>query len=290
MSVIAPVTVVIPAYNAAAFLPRTLRSLAEQTWRPQQVIVVDDGSTDGTVDVARQHGAQCLQQSRGGPGAARNRGLAEAEGDYVAFLDADDWYALDKLERSIEHLRELNASCLATDAWLVRGDRVERRKNQHRTVPGVLTLEHLLRGNPITCSSVVAKRDAVRAAGGFDESPELIATEDYDLWLRMAQREPIAYLAEPLTFYLVHPGSLSANARFLKGVDKILDRIAATHVGEAHFLNLVARRRADLRLDMAWDMLGERRFDDARAMIREADGHARTWKGMKMRLRALLRR
>ena len=290
MSVIAPVTVVIPAYNAAAFLPRTLRSLAEQTWRPQQVIVVDDGSTDGTVDVARQHGAQCLQQSRGGPGAARNRGLAEAEGDYVAFLDADDWYALDKLERSIEHLRELNASCLATDAWLVRGDRVERRKNQHRTVPGVLTLEHLLRGNPITCSSVVAKRDAVRAAGGFDESPELIATEDYDLWLRMAQREPIAYLAEPLTFYLVHPGSLSANARFLKGVDKIPDRIAATHVGEAHFLNLVARRRADLRLDMAWDMLGERRFDDARAMIREADGHARTWKGMKMRLRALLRR
>lgn len=290
MSVIAPVTVVIPAYNAAAFLPRTLRSLAEQTWRPQQVIVVDDGSTDGTVDVARQHGAQCLQQSRGGPGAARNRGLAEAEGDYVAFLDADDWYALDKLERSIEHLRELNASCLATDAWLVRGDRVERRKNQHRTVPGVLTLEHLLRGNPITCSSVVAKRDAVRAAGGFDESPELIATEDYDLWLRMAQREPIAYLAEPLTFYLVHPGSLSANGRFLKGVDKILDRIAATHVGEAHFLNLVARRRADLRLDMAWDMLGERRFDDARAMIREADGHARTWKGMKMRLRALLRR
>lgn len=290
MSARAPVAVIVPAFNAAEFLSITLQSLQQQTTPPEQVIVVDDGSADATVSIAEQFGALCLRQQHAGPGAARNRGLAAATTEFVAFLDADDWYALDKLERSIEHLRELNASCLATDAWLVRGDRVERRKNQHRTVPGVLTLEHLLRGNPITCSSVVAKRDAVRAAGGFDESPELIATEDYDLWLRMAQREPIAYLAEPLTFYLVHPGSLSANGRFLKGVDKILDRIAATHVGEAHFLNLVARRRADLRLDMAWDMLGERRFDDARAMIREADGHARTWKGMKMRLRALLRR
>lgn len=284
----APIAVVIPAHDAAAFLPVTLASLQQQTTPPQQVIVVDDGSTDGTAEVAEKHGAKVIRQAQAGPGAARNRGVAEATCEFVAFLDADDWYALDKLERSLDKLRELQATVLCTDAWVVRGDRVERRKNEHRVVPLVLTMEMLLRGNPVVCSTIVARRSAVLEAGGFDESPELIASEDYDLWLRMAHREPIAYLAEPLTFYRVHQGSLSANPRFLRGVDRILDKVAKAYEGEAHFLNLVARRRAEVRLDVAWDLLRGGRRSDARAMLAEAGRHARTWKGTRMWLRSLL--
>jgi hypothetical protein len=154
----------------------------------------------------------------------------------------------------------------------------------------VLTLEFLLRGNPIVCSSVVARRQAVIDAGCFDESPELVATEDYDLWLRMSVREPIAYSAKAMTFYRVHDGSLSANTRFLRGVDTILGRIATQHEGEAHFQNLIKRRRADVRLDLAWDMLGEGRFDEARKVIAEAQQLTPTWKGFKMRLRTMLKR
>jgi glycosyltransferase involved in cell wall biosynthesis len=290
MSRNADVTVIVPAWNAARFLGVTLQSLRDQTTPPTQVIVVDDGSTDGTAEVAAEAGATVLRQRQRGPGAARNRGLGVAATEFVAFLDADDWYVPDKLERSIETLVELNAKCLCTDAWIVRDDRILGHKNAGSTVASVLTTERLLQGNPVICSTVVARRAALQKARGFDEHPDLIATEDFDLWLRLSQEEPIAYLAQPMTFYRVHPGSLSANTRFLRGVDHILERIAKQHDGEAHFQNLVRRRRAEVRLDVAWDLLGAGKKREARAMIAEADGLHRTWKGLKMRLRSLLPR
>lgn len=283
-----PVTVVIPAYQAGKYLQTTLQSLQQQTELPDAVVVIDDGSTDDTAKIAEAAGATLVRQERKGPGAARNRGLELTRTEFVAFLDADDWYSPDKLERSVKLLDQLRAACISNDAWVVRGDRIEGRKNMQRVVPTVLTTERLLQGSPIVCSSVVARTAAVRAAGAFDEHPDLVATEDFDLWLRMSQREPIAYLDEPLTFYRVHAGSLSANERFVRGIDRILDRIEKQHEGENHFLNLVRRRRADVRLDYAWDLLGEGRRAEARAVIREAERYARTWKSLRMRLRSLL--
>ncbi len=289
MSPPAPVTVVVPAFNAGPYLEVTLQSLQQQTRAPERVIVVDDGSTDDTAAIAGRFDVTVLRQERqAGPGAARNRGIAAATTEFVAFLDADDWYAPDKLERSVAMLDKLGAQCLATDAWVVRNDRIEGRKNQRRNVPSVLTTERLLRGNPVVCSSVVARRDAVRRAGGFDEHPDLVATEDFDLWLRLAEHEPIAYHSQPLTFYRLHAGSLSANTRFVRGIDRILERVARHHRGEAHFQNLVLRRRADARLDLAWDLLGAGRKGEARAMIAEAAGLMPTWKGLRLKLRSLL--
>ncbi|MFN9706531.1 MAG: glycosyltransferase family 2 protein [Planctomycetota bacterium] len=288
MSRNAPVTVVIPAWQAGEFLAVTLDSLRAQTTPPEAVLVVDDGSTDATAKIAVEGGATLLRQDHRGPGAARNRGVAHATTEFVAFLDADDWYAPDKLERSVEVLEEVGAACLATDAWVVRGGRIEGRKNQRRHVPSVLTTERLLKGSPVVCSSVVARRRAVLEVGGFDEHPDLIATEDFDLWLRMSEREPLAYLGEPLTFYRVHQGSVSANERFLRGLDRILARVAQHHVGEAHFQNLIRRRRADVRLDYAWDLITTGRKAEGRALIREAQRLAPTWKAVRMRLRSLL--
>ena len=288
MSRNAPVTVVIPAWQAGEFLAVTLDSLRAQTTPPEAVVVVDDGSTDATAKIAVEGGATLLRQDHRGPGAARNRGVAHATTEFVAFLDADDWYAPDKLERSVEVLEEVGAACLATDAWVVRGGRIDARKNQGRNVPTVLTTERLLKGSPVICSSVVARRRAVLEVGGFDEHPDLIATEDFDLWLRMSEREPLAYLGDPLTFYRVHQGSLSANERFLRGLDRILARVAQHHVGEAHFQNLIRRRRADVRLDYAWDLITTGRKAEGRALIREAQRLAPTWKAVRMRLRSLL--
>jgi hypothetical protein len=104
----------------------------------------------------------------------------------------------------------------------------------------------------------------------------------------MTRREPIAYLAQPMSFYRVHAGGLSTNTRFLRGIDRIMARIAKEHDGEAHFQNLVRRRRADVRLDLAWDLLAAGRKVEARQLIAEAGGLARTWKGLKLRLRSFL--
>lgn len=286
----APVTVIVPAFNAGSFLRVTLEALQTQTQVPAQILLIDDGSTDDTAAIAERLGVKVVQQDRKGPGAARNRGLELAETEFVAFCDADDWYVPDKLERAVDMLQRLGASCASTDAWVVREDRVEGRKNEPRPIPSVLTLEYLLVSNPIVCSTVVARRDAVEQAGGFDEDEELIATEDYDLWLRIAAREPIAYSARPMTFYRVHDASLSANTRFMRGLEKILARVAKQHEGEAHFQNLIKRRRAGVRLDLAWDLISEGRPEDARQMIREAQKLAPTWKGLKMRMRSYLKR
>jgi glycosyltransferase involved in cell wall biosynthesis len=268
----------------------TLEALQAQTVLPEQVIVVDDGSEDGTAAVAKQLGVRVIQQDHQGPGAARNRGIEAADTEFVAFCDADDWYVPDKLERAIDMLEKLGASCAASDAWVVRDDRVQGRKNEQLVVPSVLTLELLLCSNPIICSSVVARRQAIINAGMFDESPDLIATEDYDLWLRMASNEPIAYMSQPMTFYRVHAGSLSANTRFLRGIEHIMLRITEQHQGEAHFQNLIKHRRASVRLDLAWDLMSNGDYAQARQLINEAQQFAPTWKGFRMKLRSLLKR
>ncbi|MCA8950721.1 MAG: glycosyltransferase, partial [Planctomycetes bacterium] len=229
-----------------------------------------------------------LSQQQRGPGAARNRGVEAVETEFVAFLDADDWYAPDKLERSLDVLRELGATCLATDAWQVNGQRIERRKNQQREVPSVLTKELLIGDNPIICSTIVANRKKVLDLGGFDESSELIATEDYDLWLRLSHDEPIAYLSEPLTFYRAHVGGLSSNERFMRGIERILAKVATTHSGEAHFAQLIAKRRAAVRCNVAYDLLREGRRSEAQQMLREANRLAPSWKSYKLWLRSML--
>lgn len=289
MSQTAPVTVVIPAYNAADYLGVTLEALHGQTTPPQRVIVVDDGSIDGTIGVANSMGVEVVSQEQRGPGAARNRALEMADTEFVAFCDADDWFVSDKLERDVRKLDELGAACLASDAWIVRGDRVDGRKNEQRVVPSVITEEALLQGNPIICSTVTARREAVLAAGCFNEARELIATEDYDLWLRMAAREPIAYSNHPMSFYRVHSASLSGNERFMNGVEHILLGVAERHAGEPHHLNLIRRRRADVRLDYAYELIGQGRHKEAAALVQEAQRIKPTWKGFKMRLRTLLR-
>ena len=245
------VTVIVPAYNAAPFVDVTLKALLSQTQVPEEIILVDDGSTDETAAIAEGLGVRVVHQKRKGPGAARNRGLELAKTEFVAFCDADDWYVPDKLERAVEMLNTLGASCASTDAWVVRDDRVERRKNEPQPIPNVLTLEYLLVSNPIICSTVVARRATVEDAGGFDEAEDLIASEDYDLWLRLAAKEPIAYSSRPMTFYRLHDGSLSANVRFMRGLERILDRVSSQHEGEVHFQNLIKRRRAGVRLDLA---------------------------------------
>jgi glycosyltransferase involved in cell wall biosynthesis len=276
------VAVVIPAWNSAGLIEQAMRSVRLQTRAPAEILVVDDGSTDDTAAVAERAGARVIRQANAGPGAARNAGVRAASSPLVAFLDADDWYAADKLEKSVRAIEELSATAVCSDAWIVVDGHVVACKSDRHVVPPVLTLERLLQGNPIVCSTMVVRRDAVLDAGGFDEDRALVATEDWDLWLRLAQREPIAYIDEPLTYYRTLHGSLSGNERFQRGVDRILDKVEQIYRHEPHFLKLVRRRRADVRLDVAWDLLAQGRRKEARAVVQEARRLAPSWKGLRM--------
>ncbi len=204
----ADVSVIIPAYRAGATIRRALASVAAQTVKPAEVIVVDDGSDDATVDAARacadlMEGIELkvFSQPNRGAGAARNRALAEARGTYVAFLDADDEWLAAKLERSMAHLLDTKNVFVAHDGWIVSDGKETLNACAWRFRQGADPFVQLYRKGYIDTCSVVARRDAVEAAGGFDES--LPNAQDFDLWLAMVREPgtPFEVFDEPLVRY-----------------------------------------------------------------------------------------
>ena len=211
----ADVSVVIPAYGAAATIGRALASVAAQTVKPRQAIVVDDGSPDGTAEAARACAGTMagidltvLRQENKGAGAARNRALAEAGATYVAFLDADDEWLPEKLERSLARFDGPDKILVAHDVTFVE-DGTEWLQDcaRHFLAPGDAYVALFRKGYIGTCT-VVARRDAVLAVGGFDEG--LATAQDFDLWLKL--------LADPDARFEVFSGPLS---RYHVGADSI---------------------------------------------------------------------
>jgi glycosyltransferase involved in cell wall biosynthesis len=204
----ADVSVIIPAYRAAATIRRALASVAGQTLKPVEAIVVDDGSDDATGETAKacahlMEGValKVFRQPNRGAGAARNRALAEARARYVAFLDADDEWLPAKLERSMAHLDGTANVLVAHDGWIVRDGAETLNACARRFREGADPFVQLYRKGYIDTCSVVARRDAVLAAGGFDEG--LPNAQDFDLWLALLRDPgtPFVVFDEPLVRY-----------------------------------------------------------------------------------------
>ncbi len=229
------ISVVIPAYNAARFLPRCLKSVFEQTLKPAEVIVVDDGSTDDTAARASELGATVIRRSNGGISAARNTGIQSASSDWIALLDADDTWAPEKLERQ--------AACIHPDTVLVyTGVRLFDDGGLHGERPAIepIVARKMLRYcNPITPSSVLVRREAIMQIGGFRKG--LNACEDWGMWFRLLPLGNFEAVPDSLTNYHVYPNSLSANPEnMLQGLNRILD---ATLVADLRGFNRWAWRR-----------------------------------------------
>jgi cellulose synthase/poly-beta-1,6-N-acetylglucosamine synthase-like glycosyltransferase len=214
-------TVVIAAYNAAATICQALDSVLAQSRQDFEVIVVDDGSTDGTAERAARHLADLRfrihRQRNAGPAAARNAGIGLARGRYVAMLDSDDLWLPHYLERMVEALEHSEGPGFAfTRAWVL--DRATSRfrkqpwspRARATTDPQAL-LGALIEAN-FVFNSVTIRRTVLRAVGGYD--PAILASEDYELWLRLAARgHGAAYVPGPLCICSDRPGSLSHDPR-----------------------------------------------------------------------------
>jgi glycosyltransferase involved in cell wall biosynthesis len=207
------VSAVITTYNYERYVAAAIESVLGQTVPPDEVVVVDDGSTDGTAAVVAGYtgrGVRYIRQANAGAGAARNRGIRETRGELIAFLDADDCWLPDKLERQLAHLRCYPAVGLVTgDEWQVFGaDRPpvrEYRRPAHaaRLYPRIL-IENLV-GNP---SLVLVRRACFAQVGEFDETLPL--GQDWEMWIRIARAYPIGVIDVPLIEFLQHDGSLTA--------------------------------------------------------------------------------
>jgi len=178
----------------------------------RELLVVDDGSSDGTWDWLNGQPPSRLRAfrhgQRRGPSAARNRGVQEARGEYVAFLDSDDLFLPTKLERQLELLerdRRL-VLCHSNEVW-IRDGRELRQRPKHEKRGGWI-FEHCLPMCRISPSAALVRREALLAVGGFDE--ELEVAEDYELWLRLTCRHPVGLIEEPLVVKRGgHPDQLS---------------------------------------------------------------------------------
>ena len=210
MSSMSSVSVVVPTFNRAHLITRALQSVVSQTYRPLDLIVVDDGSTDDTCERVRTDypHATLLSQSNQGVSAARNRGLSVAQGDWIAFLDSDDTWCESKIEQQLQALAKEPQSriCHTDEVWIRNGVRVNPM-NKHLKSGGNIFKQCLPRC-VISPSAVLLHRSVFEDFGSFDE--ELPACEDYDLWLRLCAKLPVTYLPEKLVVkYGGHDDQLS---------------------------------------------------------------------------------
>jgi glycosyltransferase involved in cell wall biosynthesis len=213
------VSVIIPTYNSAHFVTHAVDSALAQSYRPIEVIVVDDGSTDDTkVRLAEWlDRIRYIHQLNGGPAKARNRGIKEARGDFLAFLDADDQWLPEKLCKQWECFQaNSDAGLVHTDAYqLYEPIGEQRHEKRGREQFSGRCYTKLFWANRITTSTVVVSRWCLERIGQFDEDIREPSAEDLDLWLRIARNYSLAYINEPLVLYRQHLANGSLKQRVM---------------------------------------------------------------------------
>ncbi len=215
------VSVIIPAYNRAGFLPEAVGSVLSQTFGDFEVIVVDDGSTDNTPEVIKRFPPEvrCFRQENGGSGSARNLGIEHARGEYLVFLDSDDVLFEDALEKGVACLDchpEVALCYGQVYSMDINGNVIwwKRLRGEKKSCvrDGKEQIARLVFRGDMQVAAVMVRRRCLDEVGLFDTSRAL--GEDIDMWLRLCRKFPVAYLAEPLGKYRIHSQSATECKKF----------------------------------------------------------------------------
>ena len=282
------VSVIIPAYNAAAFIGETLDSVYAQTFADFEVIVVNDGSSD-TEDLERElaqypEKLSYIKQENHGAAAARNTGIKAARGEFVAFLDADDMWLPVFLEKQLDLLERTPADVVWADA-LISGDSPLAGRTFMQVQPsfGQVTPENLLSVKvTVLTSTVVARRQPILEVGLFDVT--LRRGQDFELWWKLARRGcRFVYQEEVLAHRRIVESSLSGSAvsqlqRTLTVLDAIKAKGDLTPAEEAALQWNVRRTRRELAVETGKEKLLGRDFRAALHCFQQASKFRQSWK------------
>lgn len=287
------VAVVIPAFNCANLLRHAVKSALTQSWPPDEVVVVDDGSTDGSPEVAESFGGEVrvLRQPNGGVAKARNAGVAATDSELIAFLDGDDAFVETRLEKLVGLLDTSKAAFAWSDAWRWDGTTTAERLVPTIKQKGVsLGLDAFLDDNVFSPHMVI--RSAVfRAVGGFDES--LRISEDYDFYFRvLLAGHRYAFSEEPLYLYRHSSAGLSGGTFSIPLLESQL-RISSQFLATATALTRHQRRLVRYSVDRAafWLRIAKLRHARATGHLGSAarEGVAAAWLLGKRFLRSPVR-
>lgn len=219
------VSIVIPAYNSAAYTVETVESVLAQTYRDFEVIVVDDGSTDHTRDALEPYAGriQYIYKSNGGACSARNEGIRRSRGVYIACLDCDDLWLPEKLEYSIPVLdHDPSIGFVFTPCYIIRPSREIVLETRFTFDLDQAFLDLLLQ-NYVMAPTVVIRRSSLDQVGLFDES--IFIPADWDLWLRLAHRFRVGYVDRPLSMYRLASNYTQRNVeQYVRETDYVLEK------------------------------------------------------------------
>jgi glycosyltransferase involved in cell wall biosynthesis len=220
------ISVIIPTYNSAPYLPEALDSVLAQTYTPIEVLVIDDGSTDNTTAIMARYGDQAvfIRQARSGPSGARNKGIAEAKGAYIAFLDADDTWLPSKLKKQLMALQQDPEAALVYSRSVDFQNRTGKEIGVYpRKMHSGMLFDLLLTAPLFGLPSVIIKTRILKELGGFDEG--LTTAEDTHLYLRIARNHRIIGVPDILVRRRIHDRNLSNRVNVEIGTLSCLDRI-----------------------------------------------------------------
>lgn len=272
------VSVVIPTFNRAAFIADALQSVLNQTFQDFEIIVVDDGSTDDTAQIVQHVGdtrVRYLYQENRGVSAALNTGWRAARGEYIARLDSDDMWLptlLQELVNTLDADPTLGVAYARAQGMNAQGEPLPQLLGARERFPGD-TLASLVYSDFVCPMAVIIRRAALEQVGGYDES--LFATEDWDVWIRIAQSYRIAYVPRVLARYRFHAQNLTRSdsaqmERLMRDRVRVLDKFYAQPRVPASALAIRRLAYRNLYLDWMIRYLERRDLASACRMFRRA--------------------
>ena len=243
------VSVVLPAYNSEKYISETIESIISQTYQNWEALIIDDGSTDTTKSIIESYIAKdarikyiLLDNNSGGPARPRNIGITNASGEYIAFLDSDDIWLSDKLEKQVMQMESQKEIGLSYVLYSIL--------SEDGTIKGVFPkIKRRFRGNifnslylspVIANSSIMVRRDVFNEIGLLDEDPRLVAAEDYDMLLRVSLKRRIDYIdSSPLLIYRIRRGAISEGLLNRWLLTNFVGKRYISYAGESLYLKKV---------------------------------------------------
>jgi glycosyltransferase involved in cell wall biosynthesis len=218
------VSVIIPTYNRADLLNRAIKSVLNQTYTNYEIIIIDNHSTDHTKEIISKYNVKFIEINNSGIIAkSRNLGIKNSSGEYIAFLDSDDWWNCRKLEKSILYLEE-GADLVYHDMLIIKPKSIFNfiQKIKSRNLVSNVYLDLLQNGNPIANSSVVINKKIIEEVSYISEDPRLLAAEDFDLYIRISRvTDKFKRISKNLGYYWIESNSESKPIRSITYIKRL---------------------------------------------------------------------
>lgn len=265
------VSVVIPVFNSEQYVFDSIQSVLKQSIKVLEIVVVDDGSTDQTKNIVKNfgHPVRLVEQDNSGPASARNNGVKNSKGQYIAFLDSDDIWHHQKLEKQLNSLKKFpNRLWCYTDVEFLGGINDGRKDSEFTTKFDGDILSKIMQNNFIGTSSVLIKKTLFWDAGGFNSSLRYV--EDWEFWAKVAMLNDVCFVDEPLVQYRIHGQSTSRNVRqtfpfYMQVIDNIYENfqtINSVKNANSHQRGSTLKAKADACLVCSYiaEEEGDKRF------------------------------